>query len=202
MPYPVRYSAIDVPQHLVQRGHSRGAVFFSDDDRLFFLAALDLASKRYQLSVYAYVLMTNHVHLLVQPRAPGAIPRTLQSVGRRFVPYVNSRQKRSGTIWERRHHASLILSERYIAVCHAYIELNPVRAGMVDDPRVYRWSSCQHYSGTRVDPVITESPMFSASGQTVADRRAVHANLLNAGVERARLERIRETVRLGGPFED
>lgn len=200
MPYPSRYLHLDHPQHLVQRGHNRAPVFFADDDYRMFLSMLYLASRRYRLEVYSYVLMTNHIHLLVQPRRHGAIQRTLQSLGRRYVQYINLNHRRSGTLWEGRHKASLVQDEPYLANCHAYIELNPVRAGMVSDPLDYRWSSCGHYAGGRTDPLVTDAPSYLRSGRTLAERRVVHRERLTAGIDAELLGRIRQAAQRGAPL--
>jgi putative transposase len=128
-------------QHVVQRGNNRQATFFAEADYRYYLDCLAEASAKYDCALHAYVLMTNHVHLLVTPNQTDGIARMMQSVGRRYVQYVNYCNKRSGTLWEGRYKASLVQSERYLLVCSRYIELNPVRAGMVTRPEAYRWSS-------------------------------------------------------------
>lgn len=202
MPRPLRYTIPGVPQHIVQRGNDRRATFFSDNDRRFYLACLHQAAQHHRLAVHAYVLMTNHVHLLATPASPDAIAKTLQSVGRRYVQFVNIIRERSGTLWEGRHRASIVQSERYLAVCHAYIELNPVRAGIVRDPLDYEWSSCRHYAGAENDPLLSESPTFIASASTLADRRQVHRELLAAGIAADRLDEIRVQTARGGVIGD
>ncbi len=130
-----------MPQHVIHRGNNRQATFFADGDYHFYLDCLSDAARRHDCHVHAYVLMTNHVHLLMTPQQPGAIARVMQSVGRRYVRYVNYVYRRSGTLWEERYKTSLVDSDRYLLTCYGYIELNPVRAGMVPDRAGYRWSS-------------------------------------------------------------
>jgi putative transposase len=125
-------------QHIIQRGNNRQAVFFAEADYRLYLDSLQQAATRYDCGVHAYVLMTNHVHLLVTPYTEGGLSRLMQSVGRRYVRYVNSMYRRSGTLWDGRFNAALIDSERYLLTCMRYIELNPVRAGMVYHPGGYR----------------------------------------------------------------
>jgi putative transposase len=197
MPRPLRYTLPGVPQHVVQRGNDRKATFFHRDDYRFYLAALYEASRRWGVQIYAYALMTNHVHLLAVPDAPFAISRMLQSVGRRYVRYVNLNYQRSGTLWEGRHRASLVQAEAYLDACHAYIELNPVRAGLIADARQYPWSSCAHYAGEATDPLVTDSPLFLALGHDLATRRAAHWARLLCGLRPETLTAIRTATQQG-----
>ena len=123
-----------VPAHVIQRGNNRDACFFHEDDYRFYRQCLAEACRRYGVDLHAYVLMTNHTHLLMTPACPEGISRVMQSLGRRFVQYMNKTYRRTGTLWESRHKASLVDAERYLLACYRYIELNPVRAGMVEHP--------------------------------------------------------------------
>ena len=127
--------------------------------------------------MHAYVLMTNHVHLLTTPMEAGAVGAMMQDVGRRYVRVINGIYGRSGSLWEGRFKSSLIDSERYLLTCHRYIEQNPVRAHMVGHVAAYRWSSYAHYAGSRVDPLIVPYEQFEALGQTAEERRSMFAAL-------------------------
>jgi putative transposase len=129
------------PHHIIQRGNNRQAIFFTEDDYCCYAAALQQAKSTFQCRLYAYVLMTNHVHLLVEPVQAGDLGRFMQSVGRRYVRYINDAYQRSGTLWEGRYKSAVISRDEYLMMCSRYIELNPVRAGMVQHPEEYRWSS-------------------------------------------------------------
>ena len=131
MPRNPRYYLPDVPCHVIQRGHNREPCFYAPEDFRYYLQCLREACLQHDAAVHAYVLMTNHVHLLITPTDKEGISRVLQTVGRRYVQYVNACYRRSGTLWEGRHKASLIDTEHYLMTCYRYIELNPVRAGMV-----------------------------------------------------------------------
>jgi len=122
MPRKLRYEVIGIPQHIVQRGNNRQACFYQDDDYRFYLECLKNASLIHSCDIHAYALMTNHVHLLATPRAAVGISRMMQSIGRRYVYYINWMYKRSGTLWEGRYKASLIESEQHLLVCTRYIE--------------------------------------------------------------------------------
>ncbi len=117
-----------VPQHVIQRGNNRTACFFDPADYTFYLECLGEAAQKARCAVHAYVLMTNHVHLLVTAEVPGGLSLMMQSLGRRYVRYVNRLYGRTGTLWEGRFKSSLVESERYFLTCSRYIELNPVRA--------------------------------------------------------------------------
>ena len=136
-----RYFVKGQPQHIIQRGNNRELIFVDDDDYRFYLECLQSAIKINKLSVHAYVLMTNHVHILASPEVETSISKTLQSVGRRYVQYFNYTYKRTGTLWEGRYKATVIDSDQYLLTCMRYIELNPVRADMVKQPNEYPWSS-------------------------------------------------------------
>ena len=130
-----------LPYHVVQRGNNREACFVELDNYRFYMELWEQLARRYGVAVHAYCLMTNHVHFLVTPEADTAVSRTMKAVGSRYAQYINKTYRRTGTLWEGRHRSSLVHSERYLLTCMRYIELNPVRAGMVRRPEEYRWSS-------------------------------------------------------------
>jgi putative transposase len=128
MPRRTRLQLMEVPQHIIQRGNNRQATFSAEQDYRFYLQCLGDAVHKYDCAIYAYVLMTNHVHLLACARRPGnGLSLMMQHVGRRFVRYINQVYDRSGTLWEGRYKASLVDTEHYFMRCCRYIELNPVR---------------------------------------------------------------------------
>ena len=129
------------PYHIVQRGNNREACFIEEENYQFYLELWERLSQRYGVSVHAYCLMTNHIHFLVTPETETSVSNTMKVVGSRYAQYINLKYGRTGTLWEGRHRASLIQDERYMLTCYRYIELNPVRAGMVTQPEEYCWSS-------------------------------------------------------------
>lgn len=164
MPRKPRMYLAGVPCHVVQRGNNRAACFFTDADYAFYLDVLADACERYRVEVHAYVLMTNHVHLLLTPQTTEGVSRAMQSIGRRYVQYVNKQYHRSGTLWESRHKASVVDAERYLLACYRYIELNPVTAGMVSHPGDYRWSSHGWNAWGRRDDVVSPHTLYLALG--------------------------------------
>jgi len=195
MARPPRLELPGVPLHVVQRGNNRAACFFSDVDRRFYLKCLGRAAAARNCAVHAYVLMTNHVHLLVTPSAAGAVGAMLQDIGRRYVRVINTIHGRSGSLWEGRFKSSLIDSDGYLLTCHRYIELNPVRARLVDQPGAYLWSSHGHYVGMRTDGFLTHYPQFQALGPSDAERRAAFRSLFEPPMEERMLKAIRTAIK-------
>jgi putative transposase len=194
MARPPRLELPGVPQHVIQRGNNRAGCFFGDADRRFYLKCLAESAARRGCAVHAYVLMSNHVHLLVTTLEPGALAAMFQDLGRRYVRVINTLHGRTGSLWEGRFRSSLVDSENYLLTCHRYIELNPVRAGLVSNPAAYPWSSHAHYAGDRVSPLITEHPIYLRLGATNAERRAAFRSLFAAVLEEGLLERIRGAI--------
>lgn len=170
------------PYHVIQRGHNRQRVFMDDADRAAYLDGLHDACAAHGLTVHAYVLMDNHVHLLVTPTTENSLARALQALGRLYVRRFNQRHGRSGTLWEGRYRASLIEADRYFLACQRYIELNPVRAGMVGEPAEWPWSSHRHHLGLAPDPRLRAHPTLYALGNTPFDRESAYRRLFEEPV--------------------
>lgn len=170
------------PHHVIQRGNNRQPIFASSADYQALLGLLEHAAKRFEVALHAYVLMSNHFHLLATPQTADGLPKMMQAVGRSYVRYFNDSQKRSGTLWEGRYKSTLIQTERYLLACMVYIDLNPLRAGMVGAPQDYLWSSHLHYLGARQDRLITPHPLYWELGNTPFAREAAYADLVQAGV--------------------
>ena len=182
------------PLHLIQRGNNRSVSFFADEDYQFYCDTLLQASRRFGCAIHAYVLMTNHVHLLLTPDDDLASARMMQAVGRRYVRYVNDRYRRTGTLWEGRYKSSIVDSERYLLVCSRYIELNPIRAEMVADPSQYRWSSYRHNAYGESDELITSHPLYHALGRDALDQQSAYRALFSAHLDTQTLEAIRDAT--------
>ena len=194
MPRLPRFATPGQPQHVIQRGNNRTAIFTDPRDRYVFSEQLCAATRRHQCLIHAYVFMTNHVHLLVTPRKAGGISLLMQSLGRRYVRYFNSRHGRTGTLWEGRYKSSLVDSDAYLLVCMRYIELNPVRARMVNHPGEYRWSSyaANAYGGT--DPMLTPHPVYEQLGSDAESRRHAYRELFRHHIDNDLLHTIREAL--------
>ena len=137
MPRQPRYALAGFPQHVIQRGNNRSATFYAEQDYRVYLECLAEACHVHETALHAYVLMTNHVHLLMTPGKTNGLAKVMQSLGRRYVRYVNDTYRRTGTLWEGRYKASVIDTEHYLLACYRYIEMNPVRAGLVAHPADY-----------------------------------------------------------------
>ncbi len=189
-----RYFAEGQPQHLIQRGNNREPIFAADVDRRFYLDCLQDAADRLGCAIHAYVLMTNHVHLLVTAETPESLPKTLQSIGRRYVQYFNYTYERTGTLWEGRYKATVIDSERYLLTCMRYTELNPVRAGMVAHPGDYPWSSYRANAMGNDDRILTPHSLYRRLGRSAEVRQSTYRQLFRAHIAKADLEAIREAT--------
>jgi len=141
MPRRARLRLAGLLLHIMQRGNNRTACFFADEDYALYLHHLKELSRKFRCAVHAYVLMTNHVHLLLTPAREDGPSLLMKHLGQRYVQYVNRTYRRSGTLWEGRFRSSIVQERGYLLRCHRYIELNSVRAGMVMHPRDYCWSS-------------------------------------------------------------
>jgi putative transposase len=194
MPRKPRFHLPGLPQHVVQRGNNRHACFFAEADYLCYLEALRTAAEKFGGRIHAYVLMTNHVHLLVTPDRENALSEIMQSVGRRYVRYVNKKYRRSGTLWEGRFKASLVQSENYLLACYRYIELNPVRAGMVKHPVEYRWSSYGANAQGAVDEVLSLHDEYRQLGTTASERQEAYRALFRNPLEPGAIADIRDAL--------
>jgi len=192
-----RYFLPDQPLHVIQRGNNREPTFFCDDDYIHYRSWLVTAAADHGCSVHAYVLMTNHVHLLVTPKHADSLPRMMQSLGRRYVRYVNFNYRRTGTLWEGRYRAAPIDGEAYFLACSRYIELNPVRAGMVRHPREYAWSSYRANALGKADALVSIHPLYRALAGTAAERQSAYRALFRAALDAGFVDALRAATNGG-----
>ncbi|MBV8037342.1 transposase [Roseateles sp.] len=170
------------PHHVILRGNNRQAIFLNDLDRQQFLATLAEVGAQYGVAIHAYVLMDNHLHLLLTPPGADALSRMMQSLGRRYVGWFNAQHLRSGTLWEGRFRAGLIEGERHLLACMRYIELNPVRAGLCAEAGQWTWSSAAHHLGQGRSGLITEHELYWSLGNTPFEREHAYREFLGQGV--------------------
>jgi len=200
MPRKPRFIIPGVPIHIVQRGHSHEAVFIDDADYEAYLQWLKEGAERYHCKIHAYVLMTNHIHILATPADKQGITRMMQYVGRYYVPYVNYTYGTSGTIWEGRYKASLVEEDGYLLTCMRYIELNPVRANMVRSPAHYRWSSYRFNGQGKSNELITPHPLYEALGGDKTSRMSAYKYLFKVHLDEEVLDDIRAAWQTGTPL--
>jgi len=192
-----RLTAPGLPHHLIQRGNNRQSIFIDEADCVSYLHEFAELADGHGLAIHAYVLMPNHVHLLVTPMQRETLPKVMQALGRRYVRRFNDRHRRTGTLWEGRYRSTLIETDRYLLACMRYIEMNPVRGGLVNEPGHYRWSSHAHHIGLRLDPLITEHAVYWALGNTPFERQVAYRRLFEGGQEAAEIEAIRYATHRG-----
>jgi putative transposase len=199
MPRPPRLNVPGIPQHIVQRGNNRQTSFCRDSDYQLYLRLLDAACRRHQCALHAYVLMTNHVHLLLTPEIGSGVSLVVRDVGRDYVRIFNKSHQRTGTLWEGRFKSSLVDADSYCLACYRYIELNPVRAGLVLHPAQYRWSSYRSNADGESNCLLTEHPTWQALGSTDNARRQAYRNLFKETLDQKQLDALRYGVRKGLP---
>ncbi len=202
MPRQARIYLPGYPYHLVQRGNNRARCFWDPEDYQTFLRLLLSYGRLHGVAVHAYCLMSNHYHLLVTPDSVTSIPATLHVVSSTYVQYVNRRQGRTGALWSGRHHASVVQTERYLLACYRYIEMNPVRAGMVARPCDYPWSSHLFNAGGETG-WLAPHPDYLALGEGPEQRRWAYQTLFEqrSSVRATReLEAIRSAARSNRPL--
>lgn len=194
MPRRARIVLPNVPVHLIQRGNNRQPCFFADEDYRRYLDWLAEYADRTQCRIHAYALMTNHVHLLLTSERADAGGALMKALGQRYVQYVNRVYRRSGTLWEGRFRSCLVQEEDYLLACQRYIELNPVRAGMVDHPAEFRWSSYRANAQGEPDAVIEPHPLYLALGATSAIRQAAYRELFRHELDPGAVDAIRQAT--------
>ena len=194
MPRRLRLTFAGVAVHLIQRGNNRSACFFAEEDYARYLDHLTEFAPRFGCAVHAYVLMTNHVHLLLTPQQADGASRLMQRLGQHYVQYVNRSYRRSGTLWEGRFRSCLAQSEDYVLACYRYIELNPVRAGMVRQPADYRWSSYRVNGQGASSRLVVPHEQYLRLGANAADRCEAYRALIGEQLGADVVTEIREAT--------
>jgi putative transposase len=202
MARPLRLVIPGQPLHIIQRGNNRAVTFHCRADYELFASELAQASKQEACAIHAYVLMRNHVHLLVTPSSELGPSLMMQAVGRRYVRYFNDRYERTGTLWEGRFRSTIVDSVRYFFVCSRYIELNPVRAGIVTRPDAYEWSSFGHNAIGGRDPIVTPHALYLALGARPSERRDAYRALFAVEIGDPAIGAIRRAAKRGGVLGD
>ena len=194
MPRRARLSIAGIPWHIIQRGNNRSACFYTEEDYRRYLDTFGELAKKYSCAVHAYVLMTNHVHLLLTPFREESAGLLMKHLGQRYVQYVNRTYRRTGTLWEGRFRSCLTQSEHYVLSCYRYIELNPVRAGMATHPRDYRWSSYSVNAEGKPDSLIVPHHEYQGLGSNDAERQKAYADLFYTHLDQGKITEIRKAT--------
>ena len=189
-----RFIVPGVPQHIIQRGHNREPCFYAEADYSRYLHNLQDAAEKNDTKIHAYVLMTNHIHLLATPGHEYSITHTIQDLGRKYVRYLNTTYKRTGALWEGRFKACLVDSEAYLLTCMRYIEMNPVRAGMVEHPGEYRWSSYACNATGKSNTIIEPHPLYIALADKKVERHKAYRELFSMHIDPEDIHAIRSAL--------
>jgi putative transposase len=185
------------PHHVIQRGNNRQPIVLDEADRKMLYSLWLEESQRHKVAVNAYVLLDNHFHLLLTPPSEEAMSLMMQSVGRSYVRYFNKRHNRTGTLWEGRYKSSVLDSEAYLLTCMSYIDLNPVRAGLVEAPENFNWSSYKHLIGQKIDKLVTPHALYWGLGNTPFSREAAYAEFVSSGLSATIQKDLTESVLKG-----
>ncbi len=204
MPRKPRFFLPNIPVHAITRGNNKNNVFNDDEDKHFYMSCLFESSEKFETDIHAYVLMDNHIHLLISSNLAVNISSFMQHIGRRYVPYFNQKYGHTGTLWEGRFKASLVDDERYLLSCYRYIELNPVRAKMVDDPGLYKWSSYHCNALGKKNTLVKPHDVYIRLANKQEDRINFYRQMFNTfkGDDVALLKGIRDAVQTGTPLGD
>jgi|SRR5215469_10571946 len=194
MPRRARLAIAGIPWHITQRGNNRTACFYADEDYLRYLDTLGEIAKKYGCAIHAYVLMTNHVHLLLTPKKTDSAGLLMKHLGQRYVQYINRAYRRSGTLWEGSFRSCPTQNEEYVLSCYRYIELNPVRASMVQHPGEHRWSSYRANAEGVTSSLVDPQDEFLRLGASDEDRREAYRALFKAHIDAKRVEEIRSAT--------
>ncbi|MFW2374779.1 MAG: transposase [Gammaproteobacteria bacterium] len=189
-----RFKLIGIPQHVIQRGNNRQPCFYAEDDYYRYLHDLKEAAHKNQCAIHAYVLMTNHVHLLVTPFHVYGVSHMMQDLGRKYVHYINHVYRRTGTLWEGRFKSSLVDSEKYLFTCMRYIELNPVRASMVTHPGDYQWSSYGSNGMGHANTLLSMHVLYEKLGGSELERQFAYRELFRNHLDKDELHSIRSAL--------
>ena len=195
MPRHARLVLEGVPLHIVQRGHNRQVCFRRDADYVQYISWLKEYAKAAGCAIHAYVLMSNHVHLLASFSDVVGPALLMKGLGQRYAQYFNWWYERTGAVWEGRYYSSLVAQDSYLITCHQYVELNPVRAEMVSVPQDYRWSSYRGNAGLHEDALLTPHILYGSLGSSLEERQRKYRDLSVAAIDAATLEKIREAIR-------
>ncbi len=190
-----RQTITDVPYHVINRGNNHQPTFFNDDDYHYFLESLSYAKEKYPCRIYSFVFMTNHVHLLLEPVIDnGSLACFMKYISQRHGQYINKQYKRSGTLWEGRFKSSPVSSDRYLLSCSRYIEMNPVRAGIVERPDDYVFSSYGAKVGLRELTYLDFDTFYNSLGNTINEWQRAYQRWFCESIPNAEWDLIREAV--------
>jgi len=192
-----RFNLINIPQLIVQTGKANQICFSDNEDYRFYLKSLKAAADQYLCEVHAYILLANSIQIIATPKVPNGISSMMQSLGRRYVQYVNHRYQRSGSLWEGRYKSSLIDANSYLLSCYRFVELRPLELAGVEELEDYPWSSFHHHSAIHASELVIDHPLYTALGDDPAERGHAYSQLFRYAFDPGLLDYIAETVQVG-----
>ncbi|MFH1282767.1 MAG: transposase [bacterium] len=202
MPRFARHTISDIPYHVIHRGNNRQKIFFSDPDYKYFLSLLKEAKKKYPCRLYAYALMFNHFHLLLEPSHNSQnLAKFIKLIAQKYAQYINKQKKRTGTLWEGRFKSSSVSKDNYLLACSRYIELNPVRARLVKNPQEYHWSSYRFKTGeAHSDNLLDQDPLYHDLGTSNIERQENYEKWFKESIPEGEWDFLRKAIAKGGVF--
>ena len=202
MPRHARCAISNIPYHIVHRGNNHQPIFKQDMDYHYFLGLVQDAKEKYPIKLYSYVLMSNHIHMLLESHADGALPAFVKHIAQKYAQYVNRAFGRSGTLWEGRYKSSAVASDYYLLACSRYIEMNPVRARIADDPAQYPWSSFRGKTGLKQDRILDYDVWYSSLGENEEQRHKRYSRWFRESIPSYEWKLIKESANQGTVFGD
>jgi len=184
-----------IPYHIIHRGNNKQAVFFDDEDYSYFLELLEEGKEKYPIKIYSYILMTNHLHAMMEPKERESLPYFMRYVCAKYAQYINRHYNRSGTLWEGRYRSGMVGNERYFLAVQRYIEMNPLRAGMVRDLEEYPWSSHLYYAYGKINRLLDENLWYESLDETIEGRQKTYRKFFKETIPAQEWELIRETAK-------
>ena len=202
MPRIARNVIADIPYHIIHRGNNRQKIFFCVGDYKYFLSLLEEAKKKYKCRLYSYVLMSNHIHLLLEsPQVTENLAKYIKLIAQKYTQYINKIYKRTGALWEGRFKSSLVSKDNYLLACSRYIEMNPVRANIVKDPKDYRWSSYRYKIGQKEGETFLDlDPLYMDLGRDKIERQRYYQEWFKKSIPTQEWDLIRKTINKSGIF--
>ncbi|OIN98251.1 transposase [Candidatus Desantisbacteria bacterium CG_4_10_14_0_8_um_filter_48_22] len=200
MPRYARRALANVTYHIIHRGNNKQVIFFCDDDFQYFLRLIKIAKTEYEMNLYSYVLMNNHVHFLLEPLVKEHLAKFIKSIAQKYAQYVNKKYKRTGTLWEGRFRSSPVSMDNYLLACSRYIEMNPARAGITRLPGDYKWSSYNGKIGFKADPLLDFDSWFLSLGSNEDERQKKYEKWFKESIPDFEWKLITESVNKGVAF--
>ncbi len=197
MPRLPRFCPADYPVHVIQRGNNRQACFTCNEDIAAYVHWLSEGAKKYHIGIHAWVFMTNHIHLLMTPTSADGISKLMQYIGRLYVRRFNYRYARTGTLFDGRYKSSLVQDDQYLLNCIRYIELNPIRAGLVKEPGDYKWSSYRSHAHGWSSSIWTPHPLYLSLAKRRSVRQSIYRELMNQSLPNEVVDKITHCVNRG-----